>query len=123
MATEKRRLMTELAPSPHLEAADLEGDTVLTIKGWEKHPVGPEEQIKGVIYFEEVERGLVVNKTNRVILQHLFGRYIDEIIGKQVTIYPTETQFQGKLVPCIRIKTTAPAPADVKLHEQKQKSA
>lgn len=120
MASEKKRLMSELAPSPHLEAADLDGDMVLTIKSWQHNDVGPEKVTKAVIYFEEVERGLVVNKTNRVVLQHLFGRYVDDMIGKRITLHATECQFQGKLVPCLRIRTEHPKPADVKLHGQKQ---
>ena len=122
MASEKRKLMSELAPSPHLEAADFEGDTVLTIKGWQRNEVGPEKVMKGVIYFQEVDRGLVVNKTNRVILAHLFGRYVDDMIGKPITIYPTECQFQGKLVPCLRIRTDHPKPGSVEIHHE-QKAA
>lgn len=112
---EKRRLISELAPSPHLEAADLEDDTVVTIKSWERHEVGPDKVIKGVIYFEEMERGFVINKTNRVILQALFGRYVEDMIGKQITIYPTECQFEGKMVPCLRIKNKHPAAAKPQL--------
>jgi hypothetical protein len=115
MATEKKRLMSELAPSPHLEAADLDGDLVLTIKAWDRHEVGPEKQMKAVIYFEEVERGLVVNKTNRVILQHLFGRYVDDMVGQKVALYATECQFQGKLVPCLRIRSEHPAVSSMKI--------
>lgn len=111
MAGEKKRRMSELAPAPHLEAADLEGDTVVTIRGFDWHPVGKERVIKGVLYFAEFERGMVINKTNRVILQHLFGNVLDAIVGQRITLYVAETTFEGKLVPCLRIRGQRPVSA------------
>lgn len=121
MSTEtKKRMMAELCPSPHLEAADITGDTVVTIKAYDWHPVGSEQKVKGVIFFKEFERGMVINKTNRVILQHLFGSYADDMLDQQITIYPSETTFEGKVVPCLRIRAQKPEAARPKLHQSKQ---
>lgn len=94
----------ELCPPPHLEAADLEGDTVVTIKAIDFALVGEEKQRKGVIFFEEFPRGMVVNRTNlgRIIGQH--GNETDEWTGKKITLYPSETDFGGRTVPCIRVR-------------------
>lgn len=123
MSETKKRMMSELCPSPHLEAADITGDTVVTVKSYDWHPVGPEQTVKGVIYFEEFERGMVINKTNRVILQHLFGQYLDDMVGQRITLYQSEVTFEGKVVPCLRIRSKAPADPKVKLHDAAKQTA
>ena len=110
---------TELCPSPHLEAADLSEDTTVTIKSFDWHPVGKEEKIKGVLYFHEFERGMVMNRGNTLMLRHLHGDVLDDLVGKQIIIGPDTTNFGGNIVPCIRVRNKAPKPADVKLHGQR----
>ncbi len=94
----------ELCPSPNLEAADFAGDTVVTIKSVAFKEVGDEKVNKGVVYFEELPRGLVLNRTNlkRIISQH--GNDTDKWTGKKITLYPSETDFGGKTVDCIRVR-------------------
>lgn len=94
----------ELCPAPHLEAADLSGDTPVTIKGVDFREVGDEKVTKGVVFFDEFPRGLVLNRTNlkRIIAQH--GGETDDWIGKTITLYPSETDFGGKTVDCIRVR-------------------
>ncbi len=107
--------VTDLCPSPHLEALDL-GDSigaavVVTIARVEIKEVGAEKVRKGVVYFSEFPRGLVLNKTNSRTIAGLYGTDTDAWIGEQITIYRSETSFQNKTVPCIRIKDLRPAPA------------
>lgn len=94
----------DLCPSPHLEAADFSGDTPVTIKGVEFREVGDEKVTKGVVFFEEFNRGLVLNRTNlkRIIGHH--GNETDNWLGKKITLYPSETNFGGKAVECIRVR-------------------
>lgn len=104
--------VTELCPSPHLEALDV-GDgigaaMVVTIARVEKREVGAEKVKKGVVYFAEFDRGLVLNKTNSRTIASLYGSNTDDWIGEQITIYRSETSFQNKTVPCIRVKDVRP---------------
>ncbi len=94
----------ELCPAPNLEAADFAGDTVVTIKSVAFKEVGDEKINKGVIYFDELPRGLVLNRTNlkRIISHH--GNETEAWIGKALTLYPSETDFGGKTVACIRVR-------------------
>jgi hypothetical protein len=91
-----------------LEAAELNGDTLATIDSFEKKQVGEEKVEKWVMFFKEFERGLVLNRTNTNRCIGLFGNETDDWIGKQITLYPSETDFAGKTVPCIRVRETAP---------------
>ncbi len=94
----------ELCPAPHLEAADFEGDTVVTFKGVDFAEVGEEKTNKGVLWFNEFRRSMVLNRTNlkRIIAKH--GGETDDWIGKKITLYPSETDFGGRTVPCIRVR-------------------
>lgn len=94
----------ELCPPPHLEAADFPDDTVVTIKTVSFAEVGEEKASKGILFFEEYSRGMVLNRTNlkRIIEHH--GNETDEWKGKTLTLYPSETEFGGKTVDCIRVR-------------------
>jgi hypothetical protein len=96
---------TELCPPPHMEAGDLHGkDATYTIKGVSFSEVGEERETKGVVMLNEFPRALVLNRTNlkRIIAHH--GLDTDDWVGKQITIYPSETDFRGKTVPCLRVR-------------------
>lgn len=100
---------TKLCPSPHLEAADLNGsEKIVTIKSVGFSLVGQEKQNKGIVTFEEFDRGMVINRTNLKRVIGLYGGDTDIWIGKQITLYPSETDFQGKTVPCLRVRDKAP---------------
>lgn len=94
----------ELCPAPHLEAADLAGDTSVTIKGVTFAEVGEDKERKGVVLFEEFPRALVLNRTNlkRIIRQH--GNETDGWIGQTIVLFPSETDWGGRTVPCIRVR-------------------
>ncbi len=92
-------------PSKYLKAADLDGKPKLvTIDRWVTEEVGRDKESKAVIYFREEEHGLVCNKTNAGRIANLYGRDIDGWIGKEVVIYPDQTDFAGKTVDCIRVR-------------------
>lgn len=103
---ERKVLAGEIYRSPHLTAADLTGDTVVTIKSFEldKEVGGTKKELRGVIYFEEFSRGLVMNKTNTVRVRDLHGKVVNDWVGKKITLYESEASFEGKTVPCIRVR-------------------
>ena len=94
-------------PSNYLKAADLSGDTPLTISSVAVETIG--EDSKPVVYFTERETGLVLNKTNKETIKSLTGTSeTDKWIGKQIVLFPTQVDFQGKQVEAIRIRLRAP---------------
>jgi hypothetical protein len=104
--------VTELVPSPHLESLDI-GDRIgdertLTIEGVDVREVGSEKVRKGVLLFKELDRGMVLNKTNSRTIAALYGSETTKWKGKRVTLYRSETSFQGKLVPCVRVRDVKP---------------
>ena len=89
--------VTDLCPSPHLEALDV-GDEMgdsktVTMKSVEIKTVGADQVRKGVLYLDEFDRGLVLN-----------GADTTAWIGQKLQLYRSETTLDGKTVPCIRVK-------------------
>lgn len=96
---------SELCPTEHLAAVDLDGkDVVVTITHVDKKKVGPEQVLKGRVHFKEFDRPLVINKTNKDRIVDWFGNDCDKWKDQTITLYPSETDFQGKVVDCIRVR-------------------
>ncbi len=90
-------------PSDYLKEADLFGKPkVLTITKTTIEKVGDDN--KPVVHFEEADQGLVLNKTNANMISDLHGRETDDWAGKVIELFPHTTEFQGRMVPCIRVR-------------------
>lgn len=80
----------ELYPGRFIKAIDLKGGKpTLTISEVEiKELVGDKgPQVKGIIHFKGKEKALPLNKTNGICLKALFGRKVQEWVGKRVNLY------------------------------------
>jgi hypothetical protein len=59
---------------------------------------------KPVLYFENCTKGMVLNKTNALLIAAQHGKEMDAWIGKTITIYPTQCSMGAEIVPCIRVR-------------------
>lgn len=50
------------------------------------------------------KKKLVCNKTNAKRIAHMFGGETDNWIGQSITLYVEHVDFQGNIVPAIRVK-------------------
>ena len=97
------------------KAADLETPQVLTIEEVKTHEFddGP----KLILNFKEDKRGLICNRTNSNTIVESYGDETDDWIGKKIQLYKSRTEFQGRMVDCVRVQgpkstAAAPPPAD-----------
>jgi len=100
-------------PSKYLSHTDISDvtDTVLTVKSYEKTIIGQQPPTeKWVLYFEETQKGLVLNKTNGKTMTKLFlSDDMDSWIGGKVSLYvKDDVEFQGEIMSAIRIRTKRP---------------
>jgi len=103
--------MNQLFPSRFLKAEDLAGEDVsYTIQGLEMEEVGSDQEEKPVLYFKEIDKGLILNKTNFKTIASVHGPDSDDWAGKKVTLYPTEVEFSGKTTLGIRVRLIALKP-------------
>ncbi len=100
--------MSLMFPSDFVKADDLNGkDVTKTIKAVtmdELTMAGGRKETRPVVRFSDAEKKLVLNKTNAITISKMYGKETDDWVGKQVTMYPTETQFGSETVDCIRIR-------------------
>jgi|SRR5579864_3050444 len=96
-------------PSKYLKAADAEdGDLLLTIARVKMETIGQgaKAEQKPVVYFKEVEKGMVLNKTNAKVIATLAkSDDTDDWAGVAVRVIATEVEFQGDLVMSLRIRS------------------
>jgi hypothetical protein len=98
-------------PSRFFKAADItEEGLPLKIAKVEQEKVGPDQELKWVLYFKGHDKQLVLNGTNwDLIAAALREEDSDNWIGKTIELYPTQTQFGKKMVDCIRVRRYRPA--------------
>ena len=93
-------------PSSYLKASDLQGrEVIVVIDRVDFEAVGRDREMKAVLYFHGKQKGIVLNKTNAKKIIEISGSALtEEWKGTSIKIYPTETEFGGETVDCIRIK-------------------
>lgn len=105
----------KLYPSKYLAEHDLCGrDVVVTVREVLLEKIeGPNSngEPKGVVYFAEHPKGMILNRVNGNRIVAIYGEDTDGWIGGRVTLYPSETDFQGDTVPCIRVRKEPPMDA------------
>lgn len=90
--------------SPFLKGDDLEeGErTVATIKSAEEVAF-PSGDTVPVLEFLELDQKLTLNKTRVKKLVEVLGDDTDEWVGKKISIYRIDVQYQGKTMPGIAV--------------------
>lgn len=82
----------ELYPGRFIHCADLKGKNV-TLKinavNLEELEGDKGKQIKGILSFEKTEKSLALNKTNGICLKSMFGKKVQQWVGKRVTLMPS----------------------------------
>jgi len=76
------------------------------------------EKVKGDKGKEEVctvahlegQKPFILNRTNSKMIQRLYkSPYVEDWIGKEITLYATVTKVAGELVECLRIRNEVPS--------------
>lgn len=104
----------ELMERDYLFAFDLKGkDVTLTIEKVEGGTItgtGNKKNKKPLCHFVEGrnKKPLVLNATNCKTIAAMYGTEVNNWAGKRITLYPSETQFAGETVECIRVRPGVP---------------
>jgi len=95
--------INEVFGGNYLKADDLKGGSPrVTISQVEIKEFDDGRKI--IVHFQGKEKCLVVNKTNASILaENLGSTDTDDWVGQTVTLCVKKVEFQGKLVPAIRV--------------------
>jgi arabinogalactan endo-1,4-beta-galactosidase len=96
--------ISQAFPSKYIKAADLQDQNVRVIMDHlQFEDIGDGDQ-KPVLYFRGKDKGMVVNKTNANNISMVYGDETDDWAGKEIILYPTMVDYQGRSVPAIRVR-------------------
>lgn len=90
-------------PSKYLKAADFEEQKLLTMADVKMEPIANDEH-KPVLFFREVQKGMVLNKTNARTISKLYGGNTEAWAGKQIVAFSAMVDFRGDMVEAIRLR-------------------
>lgn len=103
-------------PSKYIKSSEVpEEGLTLAIDRVEIEDVDGKGAHKPVVYFRKAKKGLALNVTNAKKITSILGTAdSDEWVGRSITLYQSETEYQGDTVACVRVraaKNGAPLPA------------
>jgi hypothetical protein len=96
-----------------LKAADLQNEKRLRIKNATEEliGVGADQKKMLTIWFTNSEKGLPLNRINNRTIRGAFGDACADWAGKIIILYPTQADFRGRMVPCLRVRIPPPKQA------------
>lgn len=98
---------SEAFPSNFIKSDDLRGrEVTLRITGCKLVDLG--DDTKPVLSFAGTEKEFVCNRTNFFTIADLYGDETDDWCGQRITLRTETTMYQGKRVPCLRVKPEVP---------------
>lgn len=96
--------VSDVYKSSYLRAADLEAPRTVTIKSASIEELGEDKEEKIVVLFKELDRGLVLNRTNADYISMICeSDDTEEWPGTQLGLFVQPVSFKGKLVDSIRV--------------------
>ena len=102
--------LADIFPSNFLKAADLNNRTVkVKIDKVIFEEIGQEKDKKPVMYFADVKKGLVLNKTNATTIGSVHGQEIEGWAGLEIELFTQMVPFNGQNVAAIRCRAVAEA--------------
>lgn len=127
MANEKKTHWKQLVNPDYIGAYALPNgeDLTVTIKSVAREVVtmagGKKEECTVVQLVNN--KPFIINSTNSKSIHRLYGPYIEEWAGKQITLFASTTKFGGELVECLRIRTEVAKPKKNTITDERLKKA
>ncbi len=116
--------ISEAYPSQYLKCADLNGkpwDMKIRTVSEEDLGQGHDKETKPVVYFENAQKGLVLNKTNATTIAKVYGDDTGTWTGQGVQVFPTQVEFKGETVDAIRVRVVQEAQPEAQSEAQPEK--
>jgi hypothetical protein len=85
-------------------------DLIVTITRVQKEEVtmmGGKKEDHTIVYLAD-QKPLILNVTNSKSIAKLYGAYIEDWEGKDITLYASTTKMGGEIVECLRVRPAVP---------------
>jgi hypothetical protein len=107
----------QLFPSRWLKSSDIGSNPrTATITKIDFEEVGQDRDRKAILSFQNTKKRMILNRTNAQILANLYGKEVQNWIGKRITLYCAEVQFRG--TPCLAVRIREQVPGATKENSQ-----
>ena len=109
--------LSDLFPSKYLKASDAAEPVTLTITKVTQEAMknrDGDDETKPVIHFVEMEKPMVLNRTNAKTIAELYGDNIEDWTGKKVILTSVDVDAFGETTAALRISHKKPV-ADRKM--------
>lgn len=86
--------------------------TITKVVGGNLVGQGGRKTKKPVVYMKGTEKGFAINATNGKAIASMYGKFVQDWVGKRITLYKSMTRDpsgDGE-VECIRVRPQIPAP-------------
>jgi hypothetical protein len=111
--------ISELMPSTYLKQSDIPEDRLVTVRELKKQNVARDDEdpeYKYIVFFEEFDKGMVLNSTNIKRMGKALGDDTDDWVGGKVVLYvDPDVEYAGQTVGGLRIRAkkqaAKPAPS------------
>jgi hypothetical protein len=106
-------LVSDFDQSKYLNSTTFAAEKALRIKAVTAEMVqkGTQQEKRLVVWFTNHDKGLLLNKTNLRTLAGAFGNDADMWKGKIIVVFPTQTEFAGRIVSALRVRIPPPKQA------------
>lgn len=104
--------VSDLFPSPYLTAHDVVNKPTVTIKSFSKKTMKNkqgEEEVRPVLFFNEFDKGMVLNKTNAGTIANLYSLTLENWIGERITLQSVMVEAFGESQEAIRVMNLKPS--------------
>lgn len=85
-------------------------DLIVTIEGVRSEEItmmGGKKEVHSIMSLKG-QKPMILNVTNSKSIHRLYGPYIEEWAGKQITLHASTAKMGGEMVECLRIRPSIP---------------
>lgn len=126
-AEEKRTHWKQLVDPRYMGAYALPNgnDLTVTIERVQLETVtmmGGKKEDHSIMYIKG-QKPMILNATNSKSIHKLYGPYIEDWVGKQITLYASTTKLGNEMVECLRIRPNIPARERARISDERLSKA
>lgn len=81
--------------------------TIELVQSEEITMMGGKKEVHSIMYLKG-QKPMILNATNSKSIHRLYGPYIEDWVGKQITLHASTAKLGGEMVECLRIRPSVP---------------
>lgn len=100
--------ISDAFPSNYLKSSDLQGRSVrVQIDKVQTEELGRDREMKPILYFQGKSKGMVLNRTNGMVIAAAYGDDTDSWRGAEIELYVAIVEMGGKQMDGLRVRIPA----------------